>query len=158
MTTRTIPTCPHCKKPLHDRRSTQDHRRFFAVLQAAFHHWPEAHDFQPESVEHLRAWLLCKAGHCFVRTFELPDGHDAVTIARLVEFAEQLMQRAGPDDAYRFGRWKGMTLKVFSPKSIAFTEVGQREFGDLREKVEDIIAAEIGVPVDQLLAEHEGAA
>jgi hypothetical protein len=44
-------------------RSPADHRRFFGVIKAAFLHWPEKHEFQPEDPEHLRAWLLCRAGY-----------------------------------------------------------------------------------------------
>jgi hypothetical protein len=29
-------------------RSPADHRRFFGCIKAAFMHWPEQHDFQPD--------------------------------------------------------------------------------------------------------------
>jgi len=43
-------------------RSTPQHRRFFALIKAAFKHWPEGHEVQCGSAEGLRDYLQIKAG------------------------------------------------------------------------------------------------
>lgn len=43
-------------------RSTPQHRKFFAILRAAHHHWPEDHVFQPLTPDGLRDYLQVKAG------------------------------------------------------------------------------------------------
>ena len=55
--------CPHCGVILTRVRSLPDHRRFFGVIQAAFHQWNEGHPFQPTDAEHLRAYLLVESGY-----------------------------------------------------------------------------------------------
>ena len=147
--------CPHCGGIIVKGRSSADHRRFFGVIRAAFDNWPDSHDFAPDSPEHLRCWLLCKAGYREVRTFELPEANP-VMMARMMEFAETLMEHAG--DGHRFGRWRGNVLSVFKPKSIAWDKLGQREFGAVRSAVEDVIKAETGLDPDKLLKEAEAAA
>ena len=46
------------KKP----RSTPQHRRFFALIKAAWKHWPSSHEVQAGSPEGLRDYLQIKAG------------------------------------------------------------------------------------------------
>ena len=75
--------CPQCGH-VADSRSTPDHRRFFARIHAAFHHWPEAHEFQPDDAEHLRAWLLCKAGYRDVTTIPVEYADSEPALLRLV--------------------------------------------------------------------------
>ena len=43
-------------------RSTPQHRRFFALIKAAWKHWPETHEVQAGSPEGLRDYLQIKAG------------------------------------------------------------------------------------------------
>lgn len=43
-------------------RSTPQHRRYFALIKAAFNHWPHSHDIQFGSAEGLRDYLQLKAG------------------------------------------------------------------------------------------------
>lgn len=146
--------CPHCGGILHKHRSEPDHRRFFGLISAAFANWPERHDFQPSSAEHLRAWLLCKAGHYDVTT--IPLDHDHPAVAKLaVLAAEAAVKAAG---AYAFIRPHGHALAVFSAKSIAWDKLSQRDFAPIRQAVEDVITAEIGVEADTLLRQHERAA
>jgi hypothetical protein len=41
-------TCPHCGGGLDGGkpRSLEQHRRYFALMRAVFHHWPETHHVQ----------------------------------------------------------------------------------------------------------------
>lgn len=147
-------TCESCGQPLKRARSEPDHRRFFALIAAAYANWPERHEFQPSSSEHLRAWLICKAGHYDVTTIPIEDGHPAV--AKLATLAAEAAIKAAGTHA--FVRPHGSALAVFAAKSIAWDKLSQRDFSPIRQAVEDIIEAEVGVPVDRLLKEHERAA
>lgn len=144
--------CPHCGALLTRPRSEADHRRFFALIAAAYHQWPELHDFQPDDAEHLRAWLLCKAGYKDTAVFDLPDTDDPVMLAQMMAFAEQLLDNAG-DSRHTFGRWIGSTMYVHKARSIAWDKLSQKGFAPIREAIEDIVSYEIGVPADQLLRE-----
>jgi hypothetical protein len=146
-------SCHSCGVLLTKPRSEPDHRRFFALINAAFHHWPESHEFHPDNSEHLRAWLLCKAGYRDVATFELPETDDPVMMARMMEFAERLLEHAG-DERRKFGRWRGSTFYVHQAKSIAWDKLSQKEFSPIREAVEEVISAEIGVDAEALLRER----
>lgn len=43
-------------------RSRPQLNRFMALMEAAYQNWPESHEFQPRDMEHLRKWLVIKAG------------------------------------------------------------------------------------------------
>lgn len=143
--------CPHCGVVLTKHRSTPDHNRFFALVHAAFKHWPETNDYQPESAEKLRAWLICKAGWKNSTPIFLPE--DATDHMRV-------LFRLGIEAAIRAAKGEAFvtpykdSVAVHTPKSIAFTEMNQREFGALRTAVEDVIKAETGLDADQLLHEQ----
>jgi hypothetical protein len=147
-------TCPHCSKPLAKARSSQDHRRFFGVINAAYSQWPEGNDFQPDSAEHLRAWLLCKAG--YRETVFIPVEGDDPRVAKLAALAAEGAIKAAKGHSFIVVMPHG--LGVVSPKSISWDKLDQRAFGPVREAVEGIIEREIGVPAGQLLTEEERAA
>lgn len=149
-------TCPHCKQPIKAPRSPADHRRFFGVIRAAFHHWPEAHDFQPDSDQHLRKWLLCRAGYRDVTTIPCEFAEHEPAVLKLVALAAEGAVKAAKGHA--FIRPHGAGIAVFSAKSIKWDELDQKAFGKVREAVEEVIRAEIGIDPDQLLKEAETAA
>jgi len=146
--------CDACGQPLKRHRSEPDHRRFFAVLSAAFNQWPEQHEFQPSSSEHLRSWLLCKAGHYDVTTIPMDSNNPAVAKLAVLA-AEAAIKAAG---TYAFIRPHGHALAVFAAKSIAWDKLSQKDFWPIRQAVEDIIKAEIGVNAEALLKGQEQAA
>jgi len=150
--------CPSCGFVLdgHASRSPQDHRRFFAVIRAAYTHWPESHEFQPDNAEHLRAWLLCKAGYRDVSTIPCEFAEDQPALLRLVAIAAESAVRAAK--GYAFLRPHGGGIAVFSAKSIQWAKIDQKEFNKVREAVEEVIEAETGLKPDQLLKETEKAA
>jgi hypothetical protein len=136
-------------------RSPQDHRRFFACVAAAFFHWPEHHEFQPHDAEHLRAWLLCRAGYKSVT--EIPfeeEWPDAMRSLALLA-AEGALKAA---KSHAFIRPHAHGLYVFAPKSINWETLGQKEFGQVREAVEEVIKCETGKEASELLRETRGAA
>jgi hypothetical protein len=159
-------SCPTCGQRDRRPRSPKDHRRFFGAIAAAFFHWPEGHEFRPESAEHLRAWLLCKAGYHKVDVVEIPDDllddlppAIQVTVLNILsKIVHRSVQIAKSDDEFAFEREHNNCVAVFKPRSIAFDTLDQNGFGALREAVEEVIEGELGITVDQLLKETERAA
>ena len=139
--------CAKC--PMKLQRSSEDHRRFFALVNAAFTHWPEQHEFTPDNAEHLRAWLLCKAG--YRKTTMIETDEPAATVASI----EAAFRAA---DTYAFVRPYGDGVAVYSPKSIAWDKLDQKKFWPIRDGVTAVIEAVIGVNADELLKQTERAA
>src|SRR3990172_8166105 len=145
--------CAHCGKPVAKPRSPDDHRRFFGLIAAAFHHWPEDHEFQPDTAEHLRAWLLIKAGYRTVTPIECEWLDNQTALARLVALAIEGALRA--QKGYSFVRVHGDRIAVFAARSIDWETLDQKAFAPVREAVEGVIKAETGLDPDQLLSESE---
>jgi hypothetical protein len=136
-------------------RSPQDHRRFFGVCRAAFMHWPEQHEFQPEDPEHLRAWLLCRAGYKSVTEIPFEESWPEAMQQLAMLTAEQVLKAA---KSHAFVRPHPGGLFVFTPKSLAWESLGQKEFGQVRESVEEVIKCETGREASELLREPGKAA
>ena len=136
--------CPHCGTEIGEikRRSIPDHRRLFALIKQAFDNWPEAHEFTPESPEHLRAWLTCKAGWRDATAYDLGERADAAVVALALEAGIKAARGVG------FVRVHGRSVAVITPKSIDFRSMGQQEFGLLRDAITDIIKAETGIDAE----------
>jgi len=145
-------TCPHCGCDIAGKgkpRSVEQHRRFFGMIAAAFHHWPEGHEFEPSSTEHLRAWLLCKTGYRDVVTVPVESDHPSVV--KLATLAVEGALRAARTHA--FVRPHGSSLAVFTAKSIAFHALPHGEFQSVNDAVQGVIEAETGMRVEDLLRE-----
>ncbi len=137
---KTCATCPHEKK----NRSIKDHRRLMGIIAAAYDQWPErAGLFQPMSFEHLRSWLICKAGPEFrkVGTFD---------VTGFTEAQRNTLRAAIMDERTHCGEHENYIYKI-EPKSMQFEKMKQGEFGRLRDAICEVIGAEIGVPADKLL-------
>lgn len=134
-------TCHHCGS---QPRSSDDHRRFFALVKAAFEQWPEGGDFTPDNIDHLRAYLLCKAG--YRKTTMIETDEPAATVAAI----EAAFRAA---DTYAFVRPYGDGVAVYSPKSLRFDKTDQKAFNAVRDEVSSIIESVIGVTAEQLLRE-----
>lgn len=149
--------CPHCGCELisHDGRkprSIDQHRRYFAVMRAAFTHWPETHERQFANAEELRAYLQMKAGHREVGA-QIPLS--GMSKERAMLLAEAAIRGAG---SYAMPVIHGDTLVIFKPKSIAFAKLGHQAFCALNSDIDAMIEQEIGVSADRLLKETEKAA
>lgn len=157
--TRHDKSCPKCGHVLAKVRSPQDHRRLFGLIAKAYLHWPETHEFQPASAEHLRAYLQCKAGHfistpVFVELELFPEDKRDVA-SRLVALAvEAAVKAALSEGDFAFTRVHGDAIAVFRPKSIAWATLDQRQFVPIRESIEAEIEAALKVKCDQLLREE----
>tara|TARA_R110000868_G_scaffold119408_1_gene316268 strand:+ start:105 stop:557 length:453 start_codon:yes stop_codon:yes gene_type:complete len=126
-------------------RSTDQLRRYFAMIRAAFYHWPEAHKRQFSSAEELRAFLQMKAGHRTVGA-QIPMAGMSKKLVMLL--AEAAIQGAG---SYAMPIMHGDTLVIFRPKSVSFAKMAHADFCALSDAVEAIIRAETGLDPDQML-------
>lgn len=79
------------------------------------------------------------------------------SVARLVGIAIEAAIKSAPK-GHAFVRVHGDRIGVFWPKSIDYQTIDQKEFGKLRETVEEIIETVIGRPVDEIMRETELAA
>ena len=132
-------------------RSYEQHKRFFAVIAATHHHWPDSHKFQPDSAEHLRAWLLVRAKHCVIKTFHMSD--DAGEYARIIPIVMASML-----GKHSWAKASGNELHVCVPQSIDYKSVSHQEFQAINDAVDEIIKAETGLDPETLLRETERAA
>lgn len=147
--------CPHCGCELGRSRSGQDHRRLFGLIRQAFMHWPEASPFKPASEEHLRAYLLVRIGHVDITSIPAPEGiEDEPLLLQLfrlsVEAAATALQRTYRHVDIRIGAGGAA---IITPRSIDYRTVTQKEFGPVRDAIQEVIEAELGVSTEQLLKE-----
>lgn len=156
--------CRHCgcenegaaaSKP----RSLPQHRRLFGVIREAFKQWPHAHEFTPETAEHLRAYLICAAGEEFreCHRVDLPDDPDITPrVARLFATAcEAVMSQVRERHRYSFIRTQegGTGVAVYVPLSISFEAMPHKTFDQLSSKVDEVLRV-AGLNPDQLYAEE----
>lgn len=140
--------CEHCggyPSPKQSKpRSVPQHKRYFAMLRQAYHHWPEAHHFQPANEEHLRKWLQAKSGHRKVDTIET----DGMTPAQSVGVIAAAMKRAGP---YAFVSAVGSKLYILTSESIDFDTLPHLAACALFDDVADVIEAETGLKLEDIM-------
>ena len=154
--------CPHCQCDIDPAkgapRSLAQMRRFFGVLRAMQSHWPESAEFQPESEEHLRKYVLVKAGHRDATDIPVPYAEDQPSVTKLVAISVEGAVRAAGAFAFIRPHPRGGMVRVFRAKSIAFDKLEQAEFNKLNDEVEAIYKAETGLDADELLQQTESAA
>ena len=144
--------CPHCgcelTPPAGGRpRSVEQIRRYFAMIRAAYHHWPETHERQFASAEELRAWLQMNAG---AREIGATIPLTGMGKERAMLLAEAAIRGAG---SYAMPVIHGDSLVVFRPRSISFSKMGPAAFSRLSDDVAQVIETEIGISAEQLLSE-----
>ncbi len=147
--------CPHCGCEIEasDKRRSLPHlRRYFALIRAAYHHWPETHATQFSDETECRKWLQMKAGH---REIGARIPLVGMNKDRAVALVEAAIRAAG---SYAVPVMHGGDLVVFVPKSIAFGKLSHLAACALFDGVADVIKDETGMDADTLLKEHERAA
>lgn len=132
-------------------RSLEHLRRYFAVIRAAYMHWPEHHERQFSSETECRIWLQMQAGAREVGGV-LPLA--GIKKQHALMLGEMFIRSAG---AHAHIEIDGTTITVWRPKSISFAKMKQDDFTALSNAVEDVIAAEIGITADELLQHGEAA-
>jgi hypothetical protein len=128
---------------LDEGRYPPRHRMFFATIKTLYESWPELHEFQPDSADHLRHWLLVKANYR-----DIMDLSDPTPMA-LALFA-----------AFARGRpvWvkehKGRII-AFAAKSQAFKSCTEEQMKSLVNTIFEIIETETGIDASKLKKEPE---
>jgi len=150
-------TCPECGSVFSSKakgkpRSLEQHRRYFALMRAAFEHWPETHPRQFGDAEECRKYLQMKAGYREIAAQIPLVGMNREKVLTVVEAA---VRAAG---SYAVPVLHGDTMVIFKPKSIAFRALPHQAFCALNNAVDEVIFAEIGIKADDLLRETEQAA
>jgi hypothetical protein len=141
--------CPHCgcdveAKPKGKPRSVPQHRRYFALIKAAFSHWPDEHRFKPTSEEHMRKWLQAKSGYHNIRTVDTAgmDKQDAI-VAIAAELAAA--------DPMHFTSVVGGKFHIVESKSIDFDTLPHLAACALFDAVAETIEAETGLKAEQIM-------
>ena len=144
------PVCGFHAEPRKGRaRSLPQHRRYFKIMNALFHHWPESHERQFADPEELRAWLQMKAGWRDVAA-QIPIV--GMPRDKTIMIVEAAIRAAGSN---ALPVLHGSTMVIFKPRSISFATMGPQEFGHLNDEVERVIRQETGLEPDQLMKETE---
>ena len=156
MTTQT--SCYHCgmdPRAPSKGRSLPQHKRYFAMIKALYHHWPESASFQPVTEEELRAWLQAKAGHREVAA-RIPI--DGLTSDQARMIAEGFLTAARKTGGYAWPVAVGSDLVVVMSKSIAFGKLPHGEACKLFDEVAAVAEAETGLNIEAVMRETEKAA
>lgn len=147
---RGVESCPECGVVLADarqHRSDPHHRLFFAVLDRALENWPEGEKFQPEDSEHLRSYVLIKAGH-FINLDLRCENPDALSLEdQLRAIIRTVSEKPPLMHSYQWG------VRLFWPKSLSYAAVDRKTFNEVSEKVFEIISVTLGVPIEQMKRE-----
>lgn len=150
-------SCPHCgcelTQPAGGKpRSVDQIRRYFAMIRAAFLHWPEDNPRQFSSAEELRAFLQMKAG---AREIGAQIPLTGLHKERAMMLVEAAIRGAG---SHSMPVIHGDTLVVFRPKSISFSRMAHSDFCRLSDDVAEVIRNETGIDPDELMKQTERAA
>lgn len=138
--------CKHCGGPAR-HRSDPHHRLLFAVIARAFDNWPEDDNFQPADAEHLRAYLLIKAGH-YNKIDLRCENPDAISLEDQIRAVlSAVSEKPTLVHTYDWG------IRIFTPKSISYAELGRTEFNVICERVFEVLSAKLRVDISELKRE-----
>lgn len=147
--------CSHCgceATSTGKARSVPQMRRYFAMIRAAFHHWPETCDVQFSTEEECRKYLQMKAGWRDIGA-RVPLVGVNKDRARMI--AEAAIRGAG---SYAMPIVHKNELIVFVPRSISFQKMGPQEFSALSDAVSQAVFDMTGIDANELLRQMESAA
>lgn len=148
-------TCPHCGSSMdaNDKpRSLPQLRRYFALIRAAFHHWPETAEMQFASEDEFRKHMQMRAGWREIGARIPLLGANPEVIKMIVR---QAIAGAG---AHAWPVVHKNELVIWIPRSIAFHNMGPQEFGQLSDAVAVVIKDVTGHDVETLMKETDCAA
>lgn len=142
--------CPHCgveltaEKKAGKPRSVPQHRRYFALIRAAYNHWPDSHAFRPMSEEHLRKWLQAKVGHRIVETVDTTG----MTPEQASAAIAMQVRKCGP---YAFHSAVGARFYSVVSDSIDFDTLPHLKACALFDDIAEMIEAETGIRCDDMI-------
>lgn len=142
--------CKHCGNPT-KHRSDPHHRLLFAVIARAFDNWPEGpgEKFKPSDPEHLSAYLLIKAGH-YNKIDLRCENPNAISLEDQIRAVlGAVADKPTLVHTYPWG------IRIFTPKSISYAELGRAEFNIICERVFEVLSAKLRVDIKDLKREAE---
>lgn len=127
---------------------------FHVSIEEAYRKWPKEYEFQPESKEHLRAWLLCKVGHRDIVGERLAQ--DSGDVTRMASFLTRILPRSR--EGYCFATIHNDWVVLVFPKSINFATVDEIEFQPIAMKVYALIDDILGTDYAEKTDKQDGKA
>ena len=118
-----------------EARSANSHRHYFSAINEGWSQLPEHMAERFPTPDHLRRWLLIRAGFRDERTIVLASKAEAVRVASFIR----------PLDTYAVIVPREATVVVMTAKSQSYKAMGAREFAASKQAVLDELAAMIGV-------------
>lgn len=139
-----ISPCPHCGESSVRKRSAKHHRWFFSWLTQVFESWPDSHSFQPDDIDHLRSYLLCRSKHRDILGERLdPKTANIESHIKFIQELASIGQRK---------RWFAVEhngcIVIVTPRSIDWSSLDEDEFRSVSSAVCDVIFAETGMAPD----------
>lgn len=110
-----------------EERSARSHRHYFATLHDLWATLPEGYALEPwaQSSEHLRKYLLIRAGYNETQTYSCASAAEALRLAAAIK----------PLDAYGIVVARGATVLRFTAKSQSGKAMGAKDFQASKDAV-----------------------
>lgn len=121
-------------------RSGKSHRHLFSIIKAAWITLPEELALEFPSPLALRKYLLVKAGHCTAMKVPCPDRETAM---RFITVCRSL-------DEFAIVTLTDNVVTVYRAKSIAYRELGNKQFQAIKSTVMDLLADMLHITPAQL--------
>jgi len=152
-----MPKARHVRMIWDQGRSRKHDGLFFASIREAYHNWPEAHHFQPESAEHLRQWLLCHARHRETTHITVPDGVEPGWLAETIKGVTAMMTSMSDASTrrYAFVAPSRSHILVHVAKSMRHVKVGEPEFVALSNEVSDLLKVNTGLGLEDYKRQYQ---
>ena len=125
---------------IHEERSANTHRHYFAALHDAWMSLPEGTSERFPTEDHFRKWCLIKAGYRDERTIVASSKAEALRIAAFVK----------PMDEFAVVVVKEATVIVATAKSQSVRAMGKKEFQESKQAVLETAAEMIGLSAEML--------
>ena len=116
-------------------RSIATHNHYFAALNEGWNNLPELRAGDFPTPEHLRRYLLIKAGYYDSRSIPLHSNAEALRVVGFVK----------PSEEYGIVTAHEATVTIYTAKSQALRAMGKAEFQRSKEAVLDELAAMLEV-------------
>lgn len=121
-------------------RSTATHQHFFAMVTETWRNLPPLMAERFPSPDHLRKWALIKAGYCNTHSMPCSSAAEARRLAAFIR----------PMDEFSVVTVEKSMVTMFTAQSQSYRSMDKKTFAESKEKVLDILAAEIGVAKQEL--------
>lgn len=121
-------------------RSHSTHAHYFASITEAWRNLPPLMAERFPSPDHLRKWALIKAGYCNTHSMPCSSPTEARRLAAFIR----------PMDEFSVVSVEKSMVTMFTAMSQSYKAMDKKTFAESKEKVLDIVAAEIGVAKQEL--------